>query len=238
MKKFVLFGWLLVPAVAAAYHYGPGQDRMKLDDVAQTLATADQYASNDECNTAVHSYDEALAKFPAGADQLGETRRVRLERAKAQMMAGLLPEANADLKTLVEELQSDKSADAKVLADARNTLASSQYYLTWLMKLEGLGRDDWEPEIESARQLYRLLAEQAEASGDTAAAKMHVEDVESAIRLARMEPGELQGKAIPKQCQGCKSGQCKKPGKKPGKNNNEKDMRKQGSGPPPDNSGS
>ncbi len=26
--------------------------------------------------------------------------------------------------------------------------------MTWLMRLEGLGADEWEPEIESARQTY------------------------------------------------------------------------------------
>ena len=55
-----------------------------------------------------------------------------------------------------------------------------------------------------------------------------------------MDVGELQGLAIPTQCQGCKSGQCKKPGRKPGKSNSDqkKDARGASSGPPPDKSGS
>ena len=53
--------------------------------------------------------------------------------------------------------------------------------------------------------------------GRTASAKKHREDLESVIRLARMDLGELQGLDLPKQCSNCKSGQCKKPGKKPGK---------------------
>jgi hypothetical protein len=114
--------------------------------------------------------------------------------------------------------------------------------MTWLMRLEGLGAQEWEPEIESARQTYRMLAEQDEAKGDQESARKHREDLESVIRLARMDLGDLQGLDLPKQCQNCKSGQCKKPGKKPGnkqsKDAEKKDARKAGAGPPPDNSGS
>ena len=42
MRTPLLLGWLLVPVAFGAYHYGPGQERLKLDDVAATLAEADQ----------------------------------------------------------------------------------------------------------------------------------------------------------------------------------------------------
>ena len=142
-----------------------------------------------------------------------DARRIRLQRAKVQMLGHQLPEANAALRELVDQLQDDKAADPKLRDEARETLANAQYYMTWLMRLEGLGAEEWEPEIESARQTYRLLAEQAEAAGDKDSARKHREDLESAIRLARLDVGELQGLDIPKQCQNCKSGQCKKPGK-------------------------
>ena len=173
-----------------------------------------------------------------------DARRIRLQRAKVQMLGRQLPEANAALRELVDQLQDDKAADPKLRDEARETLANAQYYMTWLMRLEGLGADEWEPEIESARQTYRLLAEQSEAAGDKDSARKHREDLESAIRLARLDVGELQGLDIPKQCQNCKSGQCKKPGKsgkKPGRKKEgeeKKDARGASSGPPPDNSGS
>ena len=83
-----------------------------------------------------------------------------------------LPEANRDLTGLVEELANDPDADPEVLADARDTYANSQYYMTWLMRLEGEGRDKWEPRIESARQTYKLLAQQAEEEGNEKKAKI------------------------------------------------------------------
>lgn len=237
MRTLVLLGWLLVPVMLGAYHYGPGQERLKLDDASALVAEAEGQAAAEDYGKAVETYGEALALLPA--DRVSESRRLRLERAKAQMLARQLPEANVELKALVEEVAADKSADPDLLADAREALANSQYYITWLMRLEGLGRDEWEPEIEGARQTYRLLAEQATTRGDSKAVERHQEDLESAIRLARMEPGELQGLAIPKQCQGCKSGQCKKPGRNPNAGKNKpKDARGASAGPPPDNAGS
>jgi hypothetical protein len=82
------------------------------------------------------------------------------------------------------------------------------------MRLEGLGPEEWEPEIEAARQAYKLLAEDSQKRGDEPAAKKYREDLESAIRLARMDLSELQGLNLPRQCNGCCS--CKGNGRKPG----------------------
>ena len=54
------------------------------------------------------------------------------------------------------------SVPAEFTADLRRTTAHAQYYMTWLMRLEGLGAEVWEPEAEAARQTYRLLAEDAD----------------------------------------------------------------------------
>ena len=208
--------------------------------MAQVLAEADRLAAAEEWQAAVDQVREALALLPEG--RVDDARRIRLQRAKVQMFAHQLPEANAALRELVDQMEDDKTADPKLRDEAREALANAQYYMTWLMRLEGLGADEWEPEIESARQTYRLLAEQAEAAGDQASARKHREDLESAIRLARLDSASCKDSTIPKQCQNCKSGQCKKPGKKPGKQagkgEEKKDARKAGAGPPPDNSGS
>jgi len=238
MRTLLFLGWLMVPVAFGAYHYGPGQERLKLDDTSRVLADADRLAAGGRAAEAVAAYSQALALLPK--DRTREAYRIRLERSKAQMFARQLPEAHAELSALVEELDADPAAGASLVADARECLASARYYMTWLMRLEGLGREEWDPEIEGARQTYRLLAEQAEARGDRVAADRHRENLESAIRLARMEPGELQGLSLPSQCQGCKSGQCKgkKPGRKPGGQKKAEDARGASSGPPPDSSGS
>ena len=79
--------------------------------------------------------------------------------------------------------------------EARSALANSQFYLTWLMRLEGAAKDEWEPHIDAARQHYKLLAESAEQVGDEALVTTAQHDLEAAIRLARLDLADLQGSA-------------------------------------------
>jgi hypothetical protein len=197
MRKILLLVWLMLPVLVGAYHYGPGQQRLLLDDVSTILVEADERAAAEDWPAAVKKYEEALALLPA--ERVHEAQRIRLERAKAQMFDKKLPEAHQDLTSLVDELKQSKNADEKLLFEARSALSNSQYYMTWLMRLEGQPRERWEREIEASRQTYRLLAEQSESSGDAEAAKKNREDLESAIRLARMDLGELQGLPLPSQ---------------------------------------
>jgi hypothetical protein len=197
LRILLLTVWLLVPVVGYALHMGPGQDRLKLDAATDHVRAAEKAAADEDYPVAVDRYEEALKALPAG--RTAEARKIRLEKAKAQMLAKKLPDAHADLKALVDELSADPAADAQLLADARSATANANYYMTWLMRLEGLSQDVWEPEIESARQTYKLLAEQSEKAGDTAAARKHREDLEASIRLARMDLGELQGLPLPSQ---------------------------------------
>ena len=197
MNKAVLGIWLVLPLGAWAYHEGPGQDRMSLDTVDGLAAEAFDAATAERWTEAVEKYDQALLELPS--ERVAASRRIRLELNKARMMAAQLPAAHADLGSLVNEMLRDQDADQKLLDQVRSTLANSQYYLTWLMRLEGLPREKWEPEIEAARQTYRLIAERAQAQGDDKAVAKAEEDLESAIRLARMELTELQGLPLPNQ---------------------------------------
>lgn len=235
IRILLLTGWLLLGVGAAVAHwFGPGVDGRKLDTVARHVKAAEAAAVAEDYFKAIDEYDAALKALPE--NRTAEARKIRLEKAKAQMLAQQLPDAHGELRSLVDEMTADPNADQKVLADVRSAQANSQYYTTWLMRLEGLGRDEWEPEIESARQNYRLLAEDADKRGDTAAAGKHREDLEAAVRLARMELSELQGLNLPKQCKGCCSCKGRKPSKAkvPAKQN---DVRGAGGAPPIDDSG-
>ncbi len=197
MRKLILVVWLLIPVAALAYHYGPGQERLRLDDVADLLERADAHAAAEEWVEAEELYSSALEQLPK--EHVAELRSVRLQRAKAQMLCSQLPEARRDLEELVDELEQDAKADATVLFEARDALANAQYYMTWLMRLEGLPRVRWEPEVEASRQNYRLLAQVADESGRSDRALQSRENLEAAIRLARMDLGELQGLPLPSQ---------------------------------------
>jgi hypothetical protein len=197
MRALLLVAWLLVPVVAAAWHFGPGQDYVQLEKAGAVQRRAEAAAAEKQYAAAVELYAQAIAALPA--DRAREARALRVQKAKAMMLARQLPEARAELDDLVASIQADAAPDAALLADARSALATSQYYMTWLMRLERQPRDLWEPEVEASRQNYRLLAEEAEARGELASAKQFREDVESAIRLARMDLGELQGLPLPNQ---------------------------------------
>ena len=250
MRKLILFTWLLLPVGTVAYHYGPGQERLRADDAAQAAERAAraveeaQAVRAAEGDLAAHSfwleaeqaYSDALAALPAG--RAGADRALRLERAKAQMHVSKLADARRELEALVDELVGDPAADRAQLADARHALANAQYYTTWLLRLEGEPRDVWEAEIEAARQNFKQVAEEALAAGDAAGAREHAESLEAALRLARIDLTELQGQPLPCACRGCCSGS--RPSRRPSasKGQRPEDARGAGSGPPPDGSGS
>lgn len=234
MKTLALTLWALLPLGLAAFHYGPGQDQLALDASAVALDSAREHLAAEEWTAAIGDLEQALATLPQ--DRVADAQRIRLELNKARMQAGGLPEARADLALMVDEI--DATAMPELHADSLAALASARFHMTYLMKLEGLPETDWEPEIEAARQEHKLLFERARAAGDETAAARHADDLETDIKLARMEPADLYGKAIPKPCQGCCSGNCPKPGNKPGNNGKPEDARSASSGPPIDGQGS
>jgi hypothetical protein len=236
MKILILTLWCLVPVGLFAWHYGPGREQLALDGTADILETAHAHAAAEDWPAAIESLETALAALPK--ERITEARRIRLELAKARMEAAGLPQAREELAALVAEIEADPQAPADLRDDSLAALATARFYMTYLMKLEGLPDTEWEPEIEAARQERKLLAQRASAAGDSAAATRHADDLEATIRLARMEPEELYGLAIPKQCSGCKSGKCPgtKPSPKPGKK--PEDARGAGAGAPMDGEGS
>lgn len=211
MRKLLIFVWLLLPVGAAAYHYGPGQERLRSDRAAEAVALADEFVSEARAvagkegdaaarglwTEAERALSDAIAALPS--EHVGELRRLRLERAKAQMFISKLPDARRDLENLVGELEGDAAADPAMLVDARDALANAQYYTTWLLRLEGAAPEEWEREIDASRQNYKLVAETLVAKNDAGGAARAQENLESAIRLARMDIKDLQGLPLPSQ---------------------------------------
>lgn len=238
MRVGVILLWLLLPAIAVAWHLGPGVDGRAGDRAAAAAREADRLRADDPA-AAVDAFDEALSHMPATAGDAG--LRLRLERAKTRIDASQLAEASRELDALVDELAATPGADPALVADAHDALATSDFYVTWLKRLEGLPRDEWEPHAESARQTWRLLAEEAERRGDTTAAARHGANLEAVIRLARLDPDQLQGLPIPSQCRTCQGGKCRScKGKSKAKTPPQRapDARGAGGGAPVDESGS
>lgn len=197
MRTILLLTWLLIPIAAAAYHFGPGQTRLKLDRVTRHVHAAKSALAEKDWSAAQLQFEEALAATPD--DNAPLRRELRLEICKVQLENRQLPEAHESLKDLIQEISADPSSSKEFETAVRSALANAQYYMTWLLRLEGQPRHRWEPEIEGSRQNYRWLAEQALSRGDVAALELRKNDLEAAIRLARMDLGELQGLPLPSQ---------------------------------------
>ncbi|HQX50425.1 MAG TPA: hypothetical protein PLR25_10980 [Planctomycetaceae bacterium] len=200
MKKWYIILWLIVPVAALGYHFAAGEHYQKMDAIGGHLRTARSLAQQTQWSAAVAEFETALESLPDDADSA--RRELRLELAQAKMNASRLPEAHEDLKKLLDEMLAKTERqpdDAEFENRVRESLASSQYYMTWLMRLEGLPRDEWEPEIESARQNYRLLAERADETGRADQKKTQLENLEASIKLARLDLSDLQGLPIPSQ---------------------------------------
>src|SRR5262245_50792387 len=198
MRSALIVAWVLVPLIAGAVHfYGPGQKWEEQDRLARTLAEADSLLAKKEYGEAIEKYDLALSKLPPEKKDL--IRRVRLAKDHALTYVGRLPEAHDDLAAMMEELSRDSKADAGLVDETRNALAAAQHYMTWLLRLEGFPRAEWEPYIEGARQNYKLLADSAEKKGDAGQVKKMKEDLDSSIRLARLDLSDLQALPLPSQ---------------------------------------
>lgn len=200
MRRILIAAWCFVPILFLGFHFGsPGKRLQKLDQIDQLVNQAKNSIDQEDWELAVSHYEEALALVPK--EMVGESRQIMLEKCKAQMMAKQLPQAHSTLQGLLDDMleESEADQDQKLINETRSSLANSQYYMTWLMRLEGEPEERWMPEIESARQHYKLLAEQSKDLGNGLAAKRFEEDLESSIKLARMDLSELQGLPLPSQ---------------------------------------
>ena len=71
--------------------------------------------------------------------------------------------------------------------------------MTWLLRLEGHAKEIWEPVIESSRQNYLAAADFALQAGTKPTEIKARENLEAAIKLARIDLAELQGLPLPNQ---------------------------------------
>ncbi|MEL7499631.1 MAG: hypothetical protein AAFN77_18655 [Planctomycetota bacterium] len=197
MRTLFIVGWLFAGLAGVIYHFGPGQEHLEVDRINRVLDEARTNVSLENYQTALAQFDQVMADLPEEKAEVAQ--RVLLEKTKAQMMAAQLPAARATLESMLSDLRGDESSDPELVADVQSTLANAQYYMTWLMRLEGLPEEEWMPEIEAARQHYTELNVKASSRGDRKTAERAAEDLESAVRLARMDLNDLKALPLPSQ---------------------------------------
>jgi hypothetical protein len=204
MKTAFFLIWLAIPLAWLGWHYGPGQEYLKLDASDRAVKEARAAKSVED---QLKGWDVAAAALPT--TETNQIRRLRLARTQVQANNRLMADAVRDLEVLYGEMKDDPAAEAAVLQRVQEDLAGLKYAMTWIMRLEGRAQEEWEPEIESARQHFRRLAEKGGEGNDR-----WQRNLESAIRLGRVDLLELQGQPLPEKMAGNGSG---KGGKGPGK---------------------
>ena len=166
MRTLVLLGWLMVPVVFGRLSLRARARRSCGSTTwRESLAEADRLAAAEQWQAASTRYERG-----PGAAARGPGRRCPPHPAQTRQGPDVRPpvargQRRAPGSGRPDAGRQDRPTRSSATRPAR-PWPTSQYYMTWLMRLEGLSADEWEPEIESARQTYRLLAEQAEAAGD------------------------------------------------------------------------
>jgi len=218
-KNLLIFLWALAPVGLLAYHFGPGQTGIAREEAKASIQIALDFEASEQWQQAIDSYNDALAALPDS--ETAKRQQLQLARANARTHVGEIPEAMLAMEHLLDETAkgSDKALESKV----RSSLASAQYHIGWLMRLELAEKKEWMEPLEKARQNFRLLAEQTDKTG-AKASENHQRNLEAVVRLARMDLSEVQALPLPKKCQNCKNVCSKCRGQK--KSNKPKNMKK------------
>jgi tetratricopeptide (TPR) repeat protein len=196
-RNLAILAWLLPVAGIGYYHFSKGASGVLMEkaDRLQRQAVAREKAG--AWGEAAKLYDEAAAIIPANKHKL-EKAGVVGRAARAKMRDGEIELALLDLKSALAELPPGPKSDP-LERDLRYSLAETEYYAAWILRLENQPRAKWFPHATCARQNLRFLAEDpglpaAERTG-------HARDMEAVIRLTRLDIEELKKLPLPEQAQ-------------------------------------
>ena len=95
MSKTMKLLWFVIPLGFLALHFGPGQLYLARDRAGSHVREAELAADEGRWDAAALAYDRALEILPEGDRETG--RMLRLERARAQLKAGQMIEAQEGL---------------------------------------------------------------------------------------------------------------------------------------------
>ena len=100
MRIILTLAWIMAGLLAVGFHFGPGRERLLLDEVAAHLEAAENHSKSGEWRTAASEYRAALQALPE--DRIAGSKRIRVERAKALLNSSQLPAGYSDLWLLVD----------------------------------------------------------------------------------------------------------------------------------------
>ncbi len=196
MKPVFFIGIWLGGCILWLYVYlGLGSDARQREGFSPVLMRAGEALETNDYGTAVDLYEEAAAGMPDSYSE--EQVQLRIHAARAKALDGSLLEAIDTMNDVLFEMPA-LMRRGRIGRDLRETMARNQYYAAWIMRLEGAPRHDWIVFADQSRQQYRILAETA---GDSDTGGDPAKNLESAVRLTRMDLATLRSLPLPPEAQ-------------------------------------
>jgi hypothetical protein len=195
-RKIIILLWCAVPLLAIAWHYGPGQTALARDHAASHLNSARAFAAQEDYEQSLQNFAATLADLPAEDPARAP---IELEQAVVTAASGDLLLGIEQMSDLLKRLADQGQGNETLARATRSELGEAHYHAAWLMRLEGASTDEWTAEADAARQHFRLLTETASDASDE---EMSAKNLESVIRLQRLDLNELMGLPLPKKCSG------------------------------------
>ncbi len=223
LRKIAMLAWFAAPLLVISWHYGPGQSALARDLAASHVSVARTAAAQADYAAASDAFTAALAGLPPDDPA---RLPIELEQAMASAASGELLQGMDQMSDVIKRLNERGEGNGELARATRSELGEAHYHAAWLMRLEGASTDEWTAEVDEARQHFRLLAE---TTSDPVEVEISSKNLESAVRLQRLDLTELKGMALPKKCSGnCQNlsqskrkqreSRSKKPGEGKGKN--------------------
>lgn len=199
-RRITILAWCTVPLIAIAWHYGPGQPALARDVASAHLTSARAAAARADHEAATQAFAAALAALPP---EDPARPPIELEQAVVTAASGELLQGMDQMSDLLKRLGEAGEGQGALARATRSELGEAHYHAAWLMRLEGASTEEWTAEADAARQHFRLLTETAADPGE---AEISAKNLESAVRLQRLDLSELKGLPLPKKCSGnCQS---------------------------------
>lgn len=196
LRKIAMLAWFAAPLLVISWHYGPGQSALARDLAASQVSVARTAAAQADYAAASDAFAAALVGLPPDDPA---RLPIELEQAMASAASGELLQGMDQMSDLIKRLNERGEGSGELARATRSELGEAHYHAAWLMRLEGASTDEWTAEVDEARQHFRLLAE---TTSDPNEAEISSKNLESAVRLQRLDLTELKGMALPKKCSG------------------------------------
>ncbi len=196
LRKIAMLAWFAAPLLVISWHYGPGQSALARDLAASHVSVARTAAAQADYAAASDAFTAALAGLPPDDPA---RLPIELEQAMASAASGELLQGMDQMSDVIKRLNERGEGNGELARATRSELGEAHYHAAWLMRLEGASTDEWTAEVDEARQHFRLLAE---TTSDPVEVEISSKNLESAVRLQRLDLTELKGMALPKKCSG------------------------------------